>query len=471
MKKRLLIGLSLFTLILSVFTPLIQAQPTLNIIETAEEAGIFTTLLAALDVAGLTSALEGPGPFTVFAPTDDAFADLEPAFLDYLLDNPDVLSEVLLYHVVSGSVNSSVVVGLTEVETLQGGNLTITVNGGVMIDGATVTAVDVMCSNGIIHVIDAVMLPPDVLDIIGTATAAGGFTTLLAALDVAGLTSALEGPGPFTVFAPTDDAFADVDPVVLDWLIANPAVLQQILLYHVVAGEFNSTEVVALGSIETLQGGNLTITEGSVLVNGATVLAADIGATNGVIHAIDTVLLPPQAIVAVPDTGIAATTIVGIGFNPDATVTLSWDGDSIPTVPAMIIVDSNGIFTAILSVPTQNDPGVYTITASDDEGAMATTTFTVVDVTGPAGADGATGATGPAGATGATGPAGADGATGATGPAGPTGPTGPPGADGEDATGAPAWGMYAGIGIGIVALLVALYAAFTKSPVTEKTGK
>ncbi|MCW3997750.1 MAG: fasciclin domain-containing protein, partial [Candidatus Bathyarchaeota archaeon] len=117
MKKKITIGLLLLTLILGVYSPLIQAQPTLNIVETADADGSFTTLLAALDAADLTSALEGEGPFTVFAPTDDAFAALEPAFLDYLLANPDVLSEVLLYHVVSGAVNSSVVVGLTEVET------------------------------------------------------------------------------------------------------------------------------------------------------------------------------------------------------------------------------------------------------------------------------------------------------------------------------------------------------------------
>jgi uncharacterized surface protein with fasciclin (FAS1) repeats len=216
LNKKSLITFLLLSLTISVFSPLVKAQPTLNIIETADADGGFSTLLAALDAADLTSALEGEGPFTVFAPTDDAFAALEPAFLDYLLANPDVLSEVLLYHVVAGSVNSSVVVGLTEVETLQGSMVDITVNGGVMIDGANVVAVDIECTNGIIHVIDAVMLPPDVLDIIGTATSAGGFSTLLAALDAADLTSALEGEGPFTVFAPTDDAFAAVEPAFLD---------------------------------------------------------------------------------------------------------------------------------------------------------------------------------------------------------------------------------------------------------------
>jgi uncharacterized surface protein with fasciclin (FAS1) repeats len=328
-----------------------------------------------------------------------------------------------------------------------------------MVDGANVVAVDVECSNGIIHVIDAVMLPPDVLDIVGTATSVGSFTTLLAALDVAGLTSALEGEGPFTVFAPTDDAFAAVDPVVLNYLLANPTVLSEVLLYHVIAGSLNSSDVVALGSIMTLQGKNLTITEGSVLVDGATVLAADVETANGIIHVIDTVLIP-QAIVAIPNSGVASTTIVGIGFNPGADVSIKWDDTTaLPTVPTMVQVDANGIFTAIISIPTQNDAGVHTISASDNVGALASTQFTVIDIRGPAGPAGATGPAGPAGATGPAGPAGA---TGPAGPAGATGPAGIAGTDGEDGAPAPIEGVAGGIGIGVIALLVALFVFFQK---------
>jgi transforming growth factor-beta-induced protein len=432
--KRKIVALSSILLLLwGIYLPLIRAQ-TLDIVETAEADGNFTTLISALEATGLNSTLKGSGPFTVFAPTDDAFAALDTDVLNWLLANPTALTEVLLYHVVSGAYNSTDVVALSSIQTLQGDNLTITVGTTVMIDGANITAVDIECTNGIIHVIDAVMIPSGALDIIRTATNAGSFTTLLTALDVAGLTSALEAPGPFTVFAPTDDAFAALDTDVLNWLLANPTALTEVLLYHVVSGAYNSTDVVALSSIQTLQGGNLTISVGSVMVNGANITAADIETTNGMIHVIDAVLIP-EACYTVPDSGVASTTVIGIGFNAGALVTVTWDGIVVPTVPAIVVVDSNGIFTAIVSVPTQTDPQVHTITTTDDEGASASTTFTVIDMTGPAGADGA------------------DGADGATGPAGPAG------ADGADA---PTEYLWASLILALVAIIIAAYGILRK---------
>jgi hypothetical protein len=305
------------------------------------------------------------------------------------------------------------------------------------------------------------------LDIVETAEADGNFTTLIAALEATDLNTTLKGTGPFTVFAPTDDAFAALDPDVLNWLLSNPTALTEVLLYHVVSGAYNSTDVAALSSIQTLQGGNLTITVGSVMVDDANVTAVDIEAANGIIHVIDAVLMP-EACYTVPDSGVAATTVVGIGFNPDANVTISWDGTVLPTVPTIVTVNSNGIFTAIISVPTQTTPGVHNITATDDEGASANTTFTVIDMTGPAGEDGEDGATGPAGEDGATGPAGpagdtgATGATGATGPAGEDGATGPAGAAGEDGTAAPVEGVYGALILAVIALLIAGLVFFMK---------
>ena len=464
MKRKILTLLFVLILVLGVYSPLIQAQPTLDIIETAEADGNFTTLIAALEATGLNTTLKGTGPFTVFAPTDDAFAALDPDVLNWLLANPTALSEVLLYHVVSGAYNSTDVAALSSIQTLQGNNVSITVDTTVMIDGANITAVDIECTNGIIHVIDAVMIPAGSLDIIRTATNAGSFTTLLTALDVAGLTSALEDPGPFTVFAPTDDAFAALDPDLLNWFLANPEALREVLLYHVVSGAYNSTDVAALSSIQTLQGGNLTITVGSVMVDDANITAVDIEAANGIIHVIDAVLIP-EACYTVPDSGVASTTVVGVGFNPDAVVTISWDGTVLPTVPTMVTVNSNGLFTAIISVPTQTTPGVHNITATDDEGASANATFTVIDVTGPAGEDGADGATGPAGSTGATGATGATGSTGAAGEEGAdgaTGPTGPTGAAGEDGTAAPVEGVYGALILAVIALLIAGLVFFMK---------
>jgi uncharacterized surface protein with fasciclin (FAS1) repeats len=137
--------------------------PSLNdIVDTAIAAGNFNTLVAAVQAAGLEDTLRGPGPFTVFAPTDDAFANLPAGTLDSLLlpENQATLQNILLYHVVSGEFKAADVVQRTTLTTVQGQDITITVtNGNVMIDNANVTTTDIVCSNGVIHVIDAVILP------------------------------------------------------------------------------------------------------------------------------------------------------------------------------------------------------------------------------------------------------------------------------------------------------------------------
>ena len=139
-----------------------HAQPmSADIVDTAVAAGQFTTLAKALDAAGLVDTLKGPGPFTVFAPTDAAFAKLPAGTLEGLLANPDQLRAVLTYHVVSGKVTAADAANLQSATTLEGEDLSITTtDGAVQIDKADVTLPDVMASNGIIHVIDAVMLPP-----------------------------------------------------------------------------------------------------------------------------------------------------------------------------------------------------------------------------------------------------------------------------------------------------------------------
>jgi uncharacterized surface protein with fasciclin (FAS1) repeats len=134
-------------------------------------------------------------------------------------------------------------------------------------------------------------------DIVDTAVAAGQFNTLAQALQAAGLVDTLKGPGPFTVFAPTDAAFAKVPPATLAALLADPAALTRVLTYHVVPGRLAAAQVALMPSIRTVEGDNLTVTvSGStVRVNDATVVQADVEASNGVIHVIDTVLLPPAA--------------------------------------------------------------------------------------------------------------------------------------------------------------------------------
>ncbi len=267
-----------------------------TIVQTAQEAGSFTTLLAALDVASLTSALEGTGPFTVFAPTDAAFAAIDADVLNDLIANPDLLARVLTYHVVSGEFTSTDVAGLSSAPTLNGKDVSLSFDGTtVMVDGATVIGADVEASNGIIHVIDQVLLPEPIADILQTADGAGIFNTLLAAVDAAGLTATLQGDGPFTVFAPTDDAFAAIDPDALNALLADPPALAAILAYHVVPGALTAADVLASTSLSTVNGADATISldgDGNPRIDDAIIIGTDIGARNGIVHIIDRVIFP-----------------------------------------------------------------------------------------------------------------------------------------------------------------------------------
>ena len=274
--------------------------PLDNIVATAQANGSFTTLLAALDQAGLTSTLEGAGSFTVFAPTDDAFNDLLMALnIDAAtLLGIENLSSVLLYHVLDGAYYSGDVVANSpfSMATLEGSNVDFTVmDGKAYINGVEIITTDILTTNGVIHVIDGVILPLE--DIVATAQANGNFTTLLAALDETGLTSTLQGPGPFTVFAPTDAAFNDLmTALMIDEaaLLALPN-LDQILLYHVLSGAYYSGDVVANSpfSMATVQGSNVdfTVMDGVAYINGIEIVTTDILTTNGVIHVISGVLL------------------------------------------------------------------------------------------------------------------------------------------------------------------------------------
>ncbi len=138
----------------------ITAAPAADIVDTAVSAGSFKTLVKAVQAAGLVDTLKGPGPFTVFAPTDEAFAKLPAGTIESLLANPEQLRQVLTYHVVAGKVMASDVVKLKEAKTVQGSAAKIKVDGGtVMIDNAKVVKTDITCDNGVIHVIDTVILP------------------------------------------------------------------------------------------------------------------------------------------------------------------------------------------------------------------------------------------------------------------------------------------------------------------------
>lgn len=269
-----------------------------DIVDTAVSAGSFNTLAAALKAADLVTALKGAGPFTVFAPTDEAFAKLPAGTVETLLkpENKAKLQAILLHHVVSGEVKASKAVKLTGATTLGGQRIDIDAGGGrVGVDGANVVKTDVMASNGVIHVIDRVILPSD-KTIVETAAAAGSFSTLLAAAKAAGLAELLGSQGPFTVLAPTDAAFEKLGKGTIAELLKpeNKAKLAAILKYHVIAGRVDAGSAVTAGAAATAQGGEVVfgIRDGRLVVNGVEVIGTDVDASNGVIHVIDTVLMP-----------------------------------------------------------------------------------------------------------------------------------------------------------------------------------
>ncbi len=266
----------------------------LDIVDTAIADGRFTTLVAAVEAAGLVDALKGEGPLTVFAPTDDAFAALPEGTVEALLADIPALSNILLYHVVEGKVMAADVVELSNALTLQGQYLDIQVmDGKVMLDNAQVIIKDIETSNGVIHVIDAVVLP-ETRDIVDIAVEDGRFTTLVTALQAAGLVEALQAEGPLTVFAPTDDAFAALPEGTVEALLADIPGLTDVLLYHVVEGKVMAADVIGLSSATTLLGQDISITimDGKVFLNESQVIITDLETSNGVIHVIDAVLLP-----------------------------------------------------------------------------------------------------------------------------------------------------------------------------------
>jgi uncharacterized surface protein with fasciclin (FAS1) repeats len=274
------------------------AAPTMDIVDTAVAAGNFKTLAAALQAAGLVETLKGKGPFTVFAPTDEAFSKLPKGTVEGLLkpEAKGTLTSILTYHVVAGSAMAKDVVGMTFATTVNGQRVDIKVTGDkVMVDKANVIKTDIACTNGVIHVIDGVLLPSQDT-IVDTAVKAGSFTTLAKALTAAGLVDTLKGKGPFTVFAPTDEAFSKLPPGTLENLLKpeNKDQLVKILTFHVVPGRVYADQVVKLTEAKTVQGSSVTISAkgGKVMVDGANVTATDIESSNGVIHVIDAVILP-----------------------------------------------------------------------------------------------------------------------------------------------------------------------------------
>lgn len=286
---------SVICLIASISPSMAQQK---SIAQTAIGAGNFKTLVAAAQAADLVGALSGGQELTVFAPTDAAFAKLAPGTVETLLlpENKDRLAAILNYHVVPGRVLAADAYGLTSAQTLNGQRLELNLRSDFpKINNATLAATDIQCTNGVIHVIDEVLLPAE-KTIPVVATEAGIFNTLVAAVGAADLGGVLNGKGPFTVFAPTDDAFAKLPAGTVESLLepGNKQKLIDILKCHVVAGRVYDDQAVKARSAETLLGRSVKIgfSADGISINDATVVSKNIETSNGVVHAIDAVLLP-----------------------------------------------------------------------------------------------------------------------------------------------------------------------------------
>jgi uncharacterized surface protein with fasciclin (FAS1) repeats len=300
-----------------------------NIVELAAGTPDLSTLVTALKAANLTGALSGTGPFTVFAPSNEAFGRIPENVLTWLLAPAQIaeITTVLTYHVVAAKVKSKDITNGEVIKTLEGRNVTAhTTSGKVQVVGigqivgglygpniANVVLADVKATNGVVHVIDEVLLPLTFAEkaksfamapknIVELAESVKDLSTLVVAVQAAGLVSTLEGRGPFTVFAPTNEAFAALPKAVLADLLKpeNKDKLVKVLTYHVVAAKVESKDITDGEVVKTAEGstviahinaGKVTIQGGSVK-NIATVVKADVEASNGVVHVIDTVLLP-----------------------------------------------------------------------------------------------------------------------------------------------------------------------------------
>ena len=300
---------------------MVHGQTVVDIIVNSPDHEILETAVIA---AGLDGALSGEGPFTVFAPTDDAFNALPAGTIEALLNDIPTLTSILTYHVAGVNALSTDLTDGQEVVTLNGESVTVTINAdGVFINDAQVTVADLVAENGVVHVIDAVLLPPaesnTVVDIIVNSP---DHEILETAVVAAGLAGALSGEGPFTVFAPTDAAFNALPAGTIEALLNDIPTLTSILTYHVAGVNALSTDLTNGQEVVTLNGKSVTVTINTdgVFINDAQVTVADLVADNGVVHVINAVLLPParttvvDVIVNSPDHTILETAVVAAGL-------------------------------------------------------------------------------------------------------------------------------------------------------------
>lgn len=278
-----------------------------NIVQLAQGDSRFGILVEAVSAAGLVDTLSAPGLYTVFAPTNDAFAALLAELglsKDQLLANKPLLTAVLKYHVVAGEVPGGAVPLGKPIAPVGGGFFKIDRIGPdlVITDGrnrkSRIVQADIEASNGVIHAVDKVLLPAD-MTIVQTAAANADFSILVEAITAAGLVDTLNAPGPYTVFAPTNEAFAALLRelgLTQEQLLSDTALLTKVLTYHVVPALVLKADVPLDTPIKTVEGDTFTVDPSLVITDQrgrqSHIVVTDVLASNGVIHAVDTVILP-----------------------------------------------------------------------------------------------------------------------------------------------------------------------------------
>lgn len=314
-----------------------------NVVQKLIKAGQYSTLVSAVTQAGLADTLATTQGITVFAPTDAAFAKIAPADLNALIADKEKLKSVLTYHVSPRRLRESQLAQRGTAPTLFGANIAVTgtVEDLILNGNVSLTLGDISASNGIIHSIDTVLTPPAApKDVVDTAIAAGSFGTLVAAVQAAGLEQTLRTTKNITVFAPTDAAFAKIPKATLDAILADKALLTKILTYHVSGRTISAEQLfnARAGTIRTLEGERIRFTarDGRVLLNETVMVnATDIQASNGIIHVIDAVLIPPSVANAPTTTTAPPTTTVPPTTTAAPTTTIPVTLPTIPTIPTI----------------------------------------------------------------------------------------------------------------------------------------
>ncbi|XP_033744958.1 transforming growth factor-beta-induced protein ig-h3-like [Pecten maximus] len=267
-----------------------------NVLMTAVRLG-GKTLGTLVQSTNLTGTLSGTGPFTLFAPVDKAFKALNQSVLEKLSGDKELLTRVLSYHVVSGNVTSGQLKNDMVVDTVEGtSKLRTNIYGSkVTVDGANVILPDQFATNGVVHMIDRVLYPLPTQNLLTYVAGTPSLSQLVYAVSMGDLIDFFKG-GPFTLFAPTDEAFGRLPPGLLSNLLLNKTALNNVLEYHVILGTVYSAGLSDNQRVQAANNQDLTVKiEGeNVIINDAKVTTADVTVTNGVIHIIDTVLLPPS---------------------------------------------------------------------------------------------------------------------------------------------------------------------------------